>query len=147
MNNLDWLEIFPVALSSGSGRAQLRLPKSENSGWASFTASWITGGTINVATRALDDLVYERADRPVSFLKIDVEGFEHQVLQGARHLLSEMRPLVLCEFNDIVLRDAGSSASELLDLFGRLGYEAVPGWLPASGNLTGVVLDVLMRAV
>lgn len=147
MNQLDWMEVFPVALASESGTAQLRIPAGENNGWASFTASWITGGTIEVVTARLDDLVYERAgDRRVSFIKIDVEGFEAQVLAGAKRTLTEMRPLVLCEFNDIVLRDAGSSANELMAAFAGLGYSAEPGWLPPGGDLTGAVQDVLLTA-
>lgn len=37
---------------------------------------------------------------PPTFIKIDVEGAEHMVLAGAQALLSQHRPVVLCEVAD-----------------------------------------------
>jgi hypothetical protein len=44
------------------------------------------------------------------------------MLDGAKRIMTSDRPLVFCEFNDIHLRDAGSSSNELLRKFGDLGY-------------------------
>ncbi len=35
----------------------------------------------------------------VSLIKVDVEGFERQVLKGAEYTLQQHRPVVVCEFN------------------------------------------------
>jgi FkbM family methyltransferase len=147
MNVLNCLRIFAGALSSTSGTARLRLPVRRESGWASFTASWHTGGLIEVGTWPLDELVFATApDRPVSFLKIDVEGFELEVLRGAERTLMEMRPTVLCEFNDIVLRDAGSSSGQLLEAFERVGYAPAKGWEKEAAKLDGELKDILLEA-
>ena len=56
-------------------------------------------GAVNKdAVRAvkLDDLVPERVD----FLKIDVEGFEMNVLRGAARIVNRDRPLILVEATD-----------------------------------------------
>jgi Methyltransferase FkbM domain len=45
--------------------------------------------------RPLDDLVPEK--KPIGFMKVDVEGAELYVFQGARRILSESRPIVLFE--------------------------------------------------
>lgn len=37
--------------------------------------------------------------RRVSLIKVDVEGFERQVLRGAENILQQHRPVVICEFN------------------------------------------------
>jgi len=43
---------------------------------------------IEVATRPLDDVLQEEGIDVVRFIKIDVEGYESEVLNGARGLLS-----------------------------------------------------------
>jgi FkbM family methyltransferase len=47
-----------------------------------------------VPTVALDDV---RLPRPVSFVKMDVEGAEPQVIAGARQVLAADRPIILSE--------------------------------------------------
>ena len=122
-NQLDQLTILNVAVADKVGTATLKLPAVAGSGWASFTASWLTGGTLDVPTTTLDTLCREapRAKR-LSFIKIDVEGAEPLVLAGAVKTLTTYRPWILCEFNDPVLRDAGSSPEALLDQFDALRY-------------------------
>jgi FkbM family methyltransferase len=122
-NGLDQLTVLPVALSSEAGTARLRLPIRGGGAFGSFVATWETCGEIDVATARLDDLVAER--RPpgrLRLVKIDAEGFEPQVLAGATETLSRLRPRVLCEFNDILLQQAGTSSAALLERFAALGY-------------------------
>ncbi len=54
---------------------------------------------------------------PVDMIKIDVEGFEAEVLQGAAELF-ERNPnvVVLLEFNPAALFAAGNRPEEILDL-------------------------------
>jgi FkbM family methyltransferase len=53
------------------------------------------GGThINIESTTLDTVC---AQETVDFIKIDVEGAEHKVLQGARQLLARCRPTILLE--------------------------------------------------
>lgn len=152
-NGLDYLTIFEGGLSAVSGRASLRLPEGGESAYASFTKSRGMAGEIQVTTWRLDDLVYAADDgrdgkatprdgRKVAFVKLDVEGFEPQVLAGAERTLREMKPLVFCEFNDILLRDAGSSSAELLRQFSALGYTPAHRLPP----LDSQVVDILLEA-
>jgi FkbM family methyltransferase len=123
LNDLRQLEVLEGALASVNGRSEIRLPKSGHSGWASFTKSWDIGRTLEVVTWRLDDLVAAAPkDRRIVFVKIDVEGFELDVLRGAAETLRTHRPLVFCEFNNILLKDAGHSSYELLNAFQNLGY-------------------------
>lgn len=120
-NNLDQLTISACALSDEDGSAVLRTQTADGtSAYASLTASWNNAGTMSVPTRVLDDIV--PSDTPVGFIKLDVEGAESLALDGATRILTADRPLVFCEFNDTILRDAGSSSKELLSKFEGLGY-------------------------
>ena len=47
--------------------------------------------------RFTDDFFSNRRAQPPNLIKIDVEGAEYAVLAGARKLLSEFKPRVLCE--------------------------------------------------
>jgi FkbM family methyltransferase len=55
-------------------------------------------GDHEVRVVSIDEYVEEKKLKDVSFIKIDVEGFERQVLQGAVATLKAMRPAMLIEF-------------------------------------------------
>lgn len=54
--------------------------------------------TESVKIVRLDDVYAEYLQR-VDFIKIDVEGFERQVIEGAREVLNKFRPTVVLELN------------------------------------------------
>jgi FkbM family methyltransferase len=147
-NDLPQLQVFDCALAGTDGRASLRTAGPTGGAYASLTASWIDEGRVDVATRTLDGLVAEHehrlAGRRLAFLKIDAEGAELEILDGAAETLARHRPVVFCEFNDVVLRDAGRSSAELLQRFRSLGYDPAPGWSAAAGRLEGAVVDILL---
>jgi hypothetical protein len=71
--------------------------------------------------RTLDDIA--ASHRPIRAMKIDVEGFEYQVLAGAQRILQEDRPSIIFEFVDWA--DARNTAVQIGDaqrLLIRLGY-------------------------
>jgi FkbM family methyltransferase len=144
LNNLLQLRVMEGALSNVSGTADIRLPVAHESGWASFTKTYDTSGTLAATTWRLDELTAGQPGR-ISFIKIDVEGFEPQVIEGAAETLRAMHPFVLCEFNDILLRDAGTSASELLRLFAGHGYRPSEECAELSTALDGKITDLLLK--
>lgn len=141
LNGLGQLRVFAGALGASAGTAALQLPREGETGFASFTKSWGMGEMIEVPVWTLDELV-EGVGRRLAFLKIDVEGYEPQVLAGAEKTLRTMRPLILCEFNDILLRDAGASSEQLLAVFAEYGY--IP--LSPPPPLSNQVVDILLSA-
>lgn len=145
-NSLDQLEVLPVALASSSRTGRLRLPVTPRSGaFASFVADWPTAGDVEVPTCRLDELV-EKADPglPLRLVKMDVEGFESEVLAGATATLSTRGPLVLCEFHDPLLRAAGSSSQQLLRQFAACGYAPRRPSVRSPHDLDGKVVDLLL---
>lgn len=76
---------------------------------------------IRVTKAQLDAL---ELPRPVSFMKMDVEGAEALALRGARRILSADRPKVLAEINpQQLLNVSGMSAEALISEMSGLGYE------------------------
>ena len=73
--------------------------------------------------------------RPVSFIKIDVEGAEPQALRGASQLLREDRPIVISEVHPPQLeRVSGTSPAGLIRQMHDLGYRC---HLLGAGRLVG----------
>lgn len=58
----------------------------------------------------------------VSVIKIDVQGFEANVLKGAAGTIDRDRPAVFCEITPQALDRAGSSVDEVLEFFRDRGY-------------------------
>jgi FkbM family methyltransferase len=72
---------------------------------------------ITVVTKKLDSYKLKP-----TLIKIDVEGFEMNVLKGAQKTLAKYKPTLILELEDKFLREAGSSTAELLSYLGSLGY-------------------------
>lgn len=77
---------------------------------------------VPVAAVALDSYLARAEHRPVSLIKIDVQGAELQVLAGARATLGAHRPALFVEVADACLREFGGDARALLDDLTGLGY-------------------------
>lgn len=70
------------------------------------------------------DEVLERAGRPmVSLIKIDTQGSERRVLQGASNTLRRCKPSLFIEVDDRALRQSGTTARELLGELTALQYQ------------------------
>jgi len=58
------------------------------------------GDMIQIAAISLDDFFFsDGRGEPPNLIKIDVEGGEFEVLSGARRLLGDFRPSILCEIH------------------------------------------------
>lgn len=54
-------------------------------------------------------------ERPITFIKIDVEGFEYKALCGMKNVLKRFKPVLLIEFNSFRLSENGSDYKQIYD--------------------------------
>ena len=94
--------LHQVALSDFSGEAELKIPKRKN-GYSnqggSLSAEKTAGqecGIVKVVTTRLDEMKIDN----VGFIKIDVEGFEVQVLRGVEELIRKNKSNLLVEIEE-----------------------------------------------
>lgn len=103
--------------------------KSENK----LRSSWIINKTDEEADKmdenfngeiiSLDSYFCELKN--LNFIKIDVDGFDFKVLQGATNLISTFRPLVFIELGETDLNKNGDSITSIVSYFDELNYEGV----------------------
>lgn len=81
----------------------------------------------------------------IDAIKIDVEGFEMEVLKGCEAVINTHRPILLIELDDDNLRENNSSAEELLAFLHGIGYEVrvASDGTPLEGNLADKHFDIL----
>ncbi|HNU11809.1 MAG TPA: FkbM family methyltransferase [Rubrivivax sp.] len=112
-NGLSWVVIHPVALGEAPGEALLHTTAYNTGMHRLYDSVCCDGPAIPVAVQRLDDLL---APGQVALVKIDVEGYEHAVLRGARVLLSTPpQPRVVSEYCPASMLEAGQSPSAFLN--------------------------------
>jgi FkbM family methyltransferase len=102
LNPSPAIRLVRLALSDRSGEATLHRRAAYADGGASLIhREGYHQETERVATQPVDDFLAQSGERPPTFVKIDVEGHEANVLAGAQRLLAGPQPpLLLIEMND-----------------------------------------------
>lgn len=75
-----------------------------------------------VRTATIDGIIASGDFPRLDFIKIDCEGFEYKILQGAKGALAQFRPMLLIEMNRGRLEDNGSSYVEIYDFLLEQNY-------------------------
>jgi FkbM family methyltransferase len=115
--------VHPIALGDREQEVEMVLPE-ENAvklqGYGHVVEDSIQGYPdgqhYHVACQRLDQIEALQADgAKIAGIKIDVEGFEYFVLEGAKSLIARDRPVIYCEVSP-------SHREESFALFAKLGY-------------------------
>lgn len=72
-----------------------------------------------------DQVVRENALARLDFLKIDVEGFEAQVIQGLAHSIRTFRPVIFMEWDKDITKQAFHQKNIFLELFHDYAIKAL----------------------
>jgi FkbM family methyltransferase len=135
------LELNPLLQSRIIAVQALLVAKAEQLKPAGIPSSWsleaprtgesihpVHKGTYNSLNKAaaiqLDQWVEEMKLDRLDFIKIDVDGFEVDVLEGAQQTLQRYRPRIMMEFAPYVFAERGRSFAELISLLLQAQYQA-----------------------
>lgn len=101
MNALSNVDVHNQALSNCEGSISLIVPAHQDLSWTPSASGYAVGSdNIIVEAPAVRlDAFLSRATRRLSFIKIDVEGAELDVLEGAVQTLRDVRPIVFVEIH------------------------------------------------
>lgn len=132
---------------------QLMLSNGENQLETEIYSSWplsretslhaVHGGRANSTeggkADSLDNYLRQNNVNKVDFVKLDVDGFEVDVLSGANLLFEKHRPEIIMEFAPYCLDERGTSIETLISHFIDADYEFAPLGKPV--RPTGSILE------
>jgi FkbM family methyltransferase len=124
-NGISTVEVFPMALSDKPGV----MPLYGHADTASFISGWAGASSLQhvpVPVTTLDTIAAERFGGVPLTIKLDVEGFELEVLKGAARTLGlNPKPAWLVEIfltNSAIPGGINRRFSETFEVFWRSGY-------------------------
>jgi hypothetical protein len=118
------VRVFPVGLGSADAALEY-FPGIANNGTGSFVSGFHAGNAPAGTTLTVvegDAFMRSQAIERIDLIKIDVEGFEREVLKGLQHTLDAMSPAIFLEVSQQWMLEAGS-VDRFLALFPP-GYRA-----------------------
>ena len=119
----------------------------------------IHGGTFNSLSGAvpirLDDWFEKNSVDRIDFIKMDVDGYEIGVLEGASQTLAKHHPVIVMEFAPYIFEERGRKFSELVDFLRGHNYACCSFGgikLPLDGSLEnqighGCSINVILKPV
>ncbi|AEA44702.1 FkbM family methyltransferase [Fluviicola taffensis] len=119
LNACENIVILPIALSDSKGMARLFENWEVNRGGASLISQSNEQQGIEVKMERLDDLFQK--ETPLQLVKIDVEGFEPQVLRGGMSWFQKQQPIFIIEVSKKREKEVGPSPAEIMKLVQTIG--------------------------
>jgi FkbM family methyltransferase len=117
---------FNVAVSDKTGYAYLHLCPTDNGMNRLYPSKWCKGGAVEeVKTIRIDDYYnLQNLPKKISFVKMDIEGYEFHAIRGMVQLIKRDRPTIMMEFHPPTLFEANTDPKELYNfMIDNLGYD------------------------
>lgn len=123
---------YPIAISSFNGSAHFFYCKEYSGGGTVYNPSELHGKnlhktvnhTYEISCTVLDTVLYEQDIDYIDLLKIDVEGSEYKILEGANTALSKgIVKAFYIEINTEALNNHGNSPDEIFNLLEKNNYK------------------------
>lgn len=133
-NVMDKVVVFEGAVSDYIGKGQIKTlnGKEEYSTlgcWKHPSVKNENPTTYEIEISTIDNLISRYSLKP-GFMKIDVEGLEYSVLNGSKTTMETMRPVILSELSDCLLKENGSSSLETINFIKSFDYIIVDAETP-----------------
>ena len=118
------VELRREALGAAPGRLMLSVPVVDGvpaEQWASLAKDYGAFASVTTEAHAVEVITIDSLDlSDVTHMKVDAEGFEQEVLEGARATLSRCRPVLSLELEE---RHREGATRDVPALLAALGYE------------------------
>jgi FkbM family methyltransferase len=125
IRHIDNVEHIATAVSDHQGEGVLHLKAFDGHHSLADIGASSTVGTLRVPLTTLDGFAQARGIDQISLLKIDVEGFEPEVLRGSRGLLTARAiDLILFEYSPRFYRQRGLDPRAPIAVLEECGYRA-----------------------
>lgn len=102
INDISNITVHDVALGDKNCNLDLHIAKNADTAWSSFVYGSnkpIYGDHVTVEAVKGDDIVEKLNLQKIDLIKIDVEGYERNVLLGLKRTINKFRPIIFMEFS------------------------------------------------
>ena len=126
LNSFHNINVANIGLGNESGKFNLVVDTETNRAGnrIQFNIENNKNATTIIVER-LDDWLKEKPENKIDLIKIDVEGFEMNVLKGAEQTLKQFMPILFIELDDNNLKAVDSNAKELILFLEKLNYQLI----------------------
>jgi FkbM family methyltransferase len=125
LNRLAHIEVVACAVAESERTLSFLAPDGNDPTSASghvLAEENENSGSIRVEANTLDNIVAQKQVERLDLVKIDVEGFEWPVLQGAENTIERFRPYIVFEFDRSCATRGAESDALFSEFFQRHGY-------------------------
>lgn len=127
INELKHVQLSELALTDKKSTETLIIAEPTHSGQNTLGGFVHEGigeeSTVEVDTISLDEYAASNSIDSIDFIKVDAEGCEGRILQGAKECLAKSRPILLFEYLPESLKKQGSDPASILDQLRELDYQ------------------------
>jgi FkbM family methyltransferase len=126
LNNIQNVQLHREAVSNIEGTLHLFLSKTANAGTHStlYNERTVTEESIQIPATTLDAFARATNLPRLDLIKVDVEGAEFEVIQGADSVLRTYRPRVILELCDRLQIERGLSSRQIKEFMVERHYSA-----------------------
>ena len=118
-----WVTAHNSAVADRDGEIPFyRTPKQDESGWGAIFNEDGERAQISARVCTLDKWTSAAEIGRIDFLKIDVEGAECRILDGAKAAIAKTRPMMWVEANEVCLSRDAKSVSLLVERLNAWNY-------------------------
>ena len=139
MNHFDQVRLFEVGLADKSTTAPLYKHPHGTSSFSLGKISEDAEASSAITLRRLDDVLAEQGVETVHCLKMDVEGAEELILQGAVKFFEKCKPRVIFEINPPAIE------ALQLETFGAWHFLEARGYQFYTMDPTGIMTELKSR--
>jgi FkbM family methyltransferase len=121
--HLDNVTVSNFALSNTTGHKTLFTCPTDNGMHRLYNSKWCEGGEKIRVPVSMVDIIFQDLQHKINFVKIDVEGYEYNVINGMMKILSQYKPIIMMEWHPPTIIEAGADPREFYNLMiNELGY-------------------------
>jgi len=116
------IKLFNIGFGSEMGKAKLFKVHEYNPGMNRILPNNSFHEFEEIEIDTIDNFTKTNSINKLDLIKIDVEGYEFNILKGATAVLRELKPKLFIELDDENLKANGGSAQELILFVSRFNY-------------------------
>jgi FkbM family methyltransferase len=126
LNKFENISLYNIGIGNNSGKYNLIIDDPNNRGTNKISIndkSKIKKESIEVLITTIDEWVLKNKIEKINVIKIDVEGFDLKVIEGAEETIKKYNPILFVELDNNNLLKVNDSAVKLIHKLNQLNYE------------------------